>query len=391
MPKADGYSEEDFERLQKINGLDIRRFNYNSDIRNKTLVVDRAESLVIEIKEGENVDGEQDEKMHANTTISKSNIKAKSESKQQQREKEIISFNKIIGLSTYSNSRSTVLSYAAMFETLWNETELYEQIRQSHSKLEIANEQLERQYNNQRDFVNIAAHEIRTPAHSILGYAEMLDMEHIGSKEYVIPILRNAERLRRLTEDILQLAKIESQTLKLNKEQFYLGKTVLSVAQDIMNQCCRYNGTKSKVHFFSDNLEESPNEDIVIEADRGRIMQVISNLLFNAIRFAKEGDVNISIERKGEFIDSDDGKSNNDNGNNKGEVIVSVNDAGIGIDPDVFPKLFSKFGVTSEIGGNGLGLFISKNIIEAHGGRIWAENNANGKGATFSFSLPINN
>ena len=110
----------------------------------------------------------------------------------------MILFNKIIGLSTYS----TVLSYAAMFETLWNETELYEQIRQSHSKLEIANEQLERQYKSQKDFVNIAAHEIRTPAQSILGYAEMLDMECIGSKQYVIPILRNAERLRRLTEDI---------------------------------------------------------------------------------------------------------------------------------------------------------------------------------------------
>ncbi len=398
MPKADVYSEEDFERLQKINGLDIRRFNYNSDIRNKTLVVDRAESLVIEIKEGENVDGEQDEKIHANTTISKSNIKAKSESKQQQREKEIILFNKIIGLSTYSNSRSTVLSYSAMFETLWNETELYEQLRQSHSKLEIANEQLKCQYKNQRDFVNIAAHEIRTPAHSILGYAEMLDMEHIGSKEYVIPILRNAERLWRLTEDILQLAKIESQTLNLNKEQFCLGKTVLSVAQDIINQSGRYNGKKTNVHFVGGNWEGGADEAddvIIVEADRGRIMQVISNLLFNAIRFAKEGDINISIERKGRFIDSDDGKSNNDNDNdndnNKGEVIVSVNDTGIGIDPDIFPKLFSKFAVTSEIGCNGLGLFISKNIIEAHGGRIWAENNANGKGATFSFSLPINN
>ena len=157
MPKADGYNGEDFQRLEKINGLNVRCFNYNSDIRNKTLVVDRAESLVIEIKEED--------------------------------------VNKIIGLSTYSNSRSTVLSYAAMFETLWNETELYEQIRQSHRKLEIANEQLECQYKNQRDFVNIAAHEIRTPAQSILGYAEMLDMEYIGSREYVIPILRNAEDL----------------------------------------------------------------------------------------------------------------------------------------------------------------------------------------------------
>jgi signal transduction histidine kinase len=182
-----------------------------------------------------------------------------------------------------------------------------------------------------------------------------------------------------LTEDILQLAKIESQTLKLNKEQFYLGKTILSVAQDIVNQSSRYNGKRTNLHFVGGNWEGGADEGddvIVVEADRGRIVQVISNILFNAIRFAKEGDINISIERKGGFIDSDDGKSNNDNDNNKGEVIVSVNDTGIGIDPDVFPKLFSKFAVTSDTGGNGLGLFISKNIIEAHGGRIWAENNA---------------
>ena len=88
--------------------------------------------------------------------------------------------------------------------------------------------------------------------------------------------------------------------------------------------------------------------------------------------------------------ESDNGKCNTNN-NNKGEVIVSVKDTGTGIDPDVFPKLFSKFAITSDPGGTGLGLFISKNIIEAHGGRIWAENNANGNGATFSFSLPINN
>jgi signal transduction histidine kinase len=393
MPKADGYSGEDFQRLEKINGLNVRCFNYNSDIRNKTLIVDRAESLVIEINEeeaqGVEVDKEEKEKTLGNAT-SRTKTKAKSESnqpqQQQQRENEMISFNKIIGLSTYSNSRSTVLSYAAMFETLWNETELYEQIRQSHSELEIANEQLECQYKNQKDFVNIAAHEIRTPAQSILGYAEMLDMEHIGSKQYVIPILRNAERLRRLTEDILHLAKIESHTLKLNKEQFCLGKVVLSVIQDLFNQIGRYNGKKTNVHFFGGNWK-----DIVVEADKEGIMQVISNIVSNAIRSAKEGDVDISIERKDGFIDSDNGKSNNNDDNNKGEVIVSVKDTGIGIDPDVFPRLFSKFAATSETGGSGLGLFISKSIIEAHGGTIWAENNANGKGATFSFSLPIAN
>jgi two-component system, OmpR family, sensor histidine kinase VicK len=143
MPKADGYSEEDFQRLSKINSLNVRCFNYNSDIRNKTLIVDRAKSLVIEINEEEEIVG------YATTSSSKTKTETK---QQQQRENEMISFNKIIGLSTYSNSRSTVLSYASMFETLWNETELYEQIRQSHAKLEIANEQLGRQYKSQRDF-----------------------------------------------------------------------------------------------------------------------------------------------------------------------------------------------------------------------------------------------
>jgi signal transduction histidine kinase len=187
-----------------------------------------------------------------------------------------------------------------------------------------------------------------------------------------------------LTEDILQLAKIESQTFKLNKEQFCLRKAVLLVVQDLTNQSSRYSGKKSKIHFFSDNLEERPDEDIIVEADKGRIIQVISNILSNAIRFAKEGDVNISMERTGEIIESDNGKYNN----NKGEVIVSVKDTGTGIDPDVFPRLFSKFAITSDAGGIGLGLFISKNIIEAHGGRIWAENIVSGKGATFAFSLP---
>ncbi len=293
-----------------------------------------------------------------------------------------------------------------MFETLWNKTELYEQIRQSHKKLEIANQQLEYQYKNQRDFVNIAAHEIRTPTQAILGYAEMLHMGYIESKACVTSILRNAERLRRLTQDMLQLAKIEeSQTLKLIKEQFSLGKAVLSVVQDIINQSSRYDGKKANVRLVGSSnwkTEADQGYDIIVYADKGRIIQVISNILYNAIRFAKEGDVTISIERKGRFIEADDGKDNNNNNNNndedddndknnKGEVIVTIKDTGAGIDPDVFPKLFSKFAaVTTEAGGNGLGLFISKSIIEAHDGRIWAENNSDGKGATFAFSLPIN-
>ena len=110
-----------------------------------------------------------------------------------------------------------------------------------------------------------------------------------------------------------------------------------------------------------------------VNADKVRICEVISNLLGNAIKFTtKEAGRNITI--KAEKKDS--------------QAIVSIKDTGSGIDPEIKPKLFSKF-VTNSPGGTGIGLFISKSIVEAHGGRIWAENNADGKGATFTFSLPL--
>ena len=105
--------------------------------------------------------------------------------------------------------------------------------------------------------------------------------------------------------------------------------------------------------------------------DRSRLTQVISNLLNNAVKFTTEGTISIGTEKK-------------DN-----QVIVSIKDTGSGIEHEILPRLFSKFSAKS-FEGTGLGLFISKNI-EAHGGRIWAENNADGKGATFSFSLPTVN
>jgi signal transduction histidine kinase len=121
----------------------------------------------------------------------------------------------------------------------------------------------------------------------------------------------------------------------------------------------------------------NPHRDILIQADKGRISQVISNLLSNAIKFTPEGTILVSVEK--------DKSSNN---NNNKTVIVSVKDSGQGIDSSLLPRLFTKFASKSEI-GTGLGLFISKSIIEAHGGKIWGENNPDGRGATFSFSLPL--
>jgi two-component system sensor histidine kinase VicK len=126
-------------------------------------------------------------------------------------------------------------------------------------------------------------------------------------------------------------------------------------------------------------LEHCHSQNIFVQADKRRITQVISNLLSNALKFTNEGTISISLGRK-----------KDDNDNNKDYVVISVRDTGQGIGPEIFPKLFSKFATTSTT-GTGLGLFISKGIIEAHGGKIWAENNPDGKGATFAFSIPIVN
>jgi signal transduction histidine kinase len=118
-----------------------------------------------------------------------------------------------------------------------------------------------------------------------------------------------------------------------------------------------------------------PKEDnIFVEVDKGRIFQVLSNLIDNAIKFTPNGSIKVTTEIINE--------------NGKKEALVSIKDSGKGIDPEIAQKLFSKF-VTKSFSGTGLGLFISKSIIEAHDGRIWAENNADGKGATFTFTLPV--
>jgi signal transduction histidine kinase len=188
-------------------------------------------------------------------------------------------------------------------------------------------------------------------------------------------IIRNAKRLRNLSEDILDVTRIESNSLTLNKERFNLNEMILNAAADSRN----YTATKNK----DSNIKIEPvfngKEDIYIQADRNRINQVTSNLLVNAIKFTKQGTITISTET----IEGDSAGLDGRRG-----VIVAVKDSGSGIDPTILPKLFTKFASGSD-GGTGLGLFISKNIVEAHGGRIWANNNENGNGATFSFWLPM--
>jgi signal transduction histidine kinase len=263
------------------------------------------------------------------------------------------------------------LAVGAIFLILaWNKR-LEETVNARTAELKQANEQLKIHDTMQKEFINIAAHELRTPTQAILGYADLIQMEqsNINKDEALSRLINNAERLQRLTEDILDVTRIESQTLKLNKSKFDLSDLAASVLDDYRNRA--QNSKNVKLALLN------ADKPVFVVADKGRISQVLSNLVNNALKFTISGTISVSIE-----------EVNNNDDNKTKEFIVTVKDTGTGIDSDVMPRLFTKF-VSKSRTGTGLGLFIVKSIIEAHGGRIWAENNKDGKAATFMFTLPI--
>jgi signal transduction histidine kinase len=267
-------------------------------------------------------------------------------------------FIEAVGSAIFSNSNSTVLSYVTMFDSLWRQSELYEKL-EAHDKM-------------QKEFINIAAHELRTPTQAILGYSELLLQNDSGEQAaYMLKSLtRNAYRLQALITDILDVARIEAGTLILERESLNLTDLITTAIADAENQV-KISGKRIDIAYSHKQLQESrEKKDLIVLADKDRILQILSNLLGNALKFTKEGRITITTD-------------NEDN-----QVVVKVKDSGTGIDREIFPKLFEKFASKSEK-GTGLGLFISKNITEAHGGRIWAENNPDGIGATFAFTLPI--
>jgi K+-sensing histidine kinase KdpD len=299
--------------------LNVRYMQQPSDTKATILIADKKVSLVIEVRDD-----------------SKS------------------TFYEAIGLSTYSSSKPGVLSYVSIFENLWIQTELYEQLK-VHDKM-------------QKDFINIAAHELRTPIQPILGLSEaaLSKSKDETQKELLEVVVRNAKRLTTLIENILDVTRIENQSLSLRKERFNINGIILNILEEYESQD---NEKKDNVKIVFE-----PKDDFFVEADKGRVMQVISNLMNNAIKFTLKGTITVTTKKEEE--------------NN--EIIVSIKDTGSGIDPEIMPRLFSKFATKSQT-GTGLGLFVSQNIVEAHGGKIWAENNSDGKGSTFSFSLPLTN
>jgi signal transduction histidine kinase len=274
------------------------------------------------------------------------------------------------------------IQYNAEFrETNERLKESNERLREGEELIRVQYEKLKESDNMKNEFINVAAHELRTPIQPILGLTEIVrsKIKEPEQQELLDVTIRNAKRLQRLTEDILDVTKIESKSLNLNKELFNLNDIITNTIEDIIANIAKKGQYSNLI-----KLTYQPH-DIFIEADKARITQVISNILNNAVKFT-EAKVDEEEEKGGGIININAEKVD-------GQAIVSIKDAGTGIDPEIMPRLFEKF-ASKSFSGTGLGLYLCKSIVEAHGGKIWAENNIDGKdgkggGATFTFTIPI--
>ena len=242
----------------------------------------------------------------------------------------------------------------------------YEKIKESE-KIKIKDE-----------FINVAAHELRTPIQPILALSIFLakrEGEIEEYKDHIEIIIKNSKRLQKLSEEILDVARIESRSLDLDLEIFDLLGLMTTLISDYSSQANRNNISMKLENDGKDidldiQFEKQKIVNLFVYADKNRIIQVLSNILINALKFTKKGSITIVVKR------------------NYNMVFVKISDSGPGIDKEILPKLFNKF-ITGSPSGTGLGLYICKNIIEAHGGKIWTKNNNEDKGATFTFTLPI--
>lgn len=227
----------------------------------------------------------------------------------------------------------------------------------------------------QKEFIDIAAHEFRTPIQSVLGYSEMIHANLKNFDMYFDKIIRNAKRLEKLTEDVLDVSRIEGKNFQLSKSYFDLNQTIKQVIEDHQKEA--FNKEVQIVFNSKKNIPAT------VYADEARLQQVIDNLLSNAINFTQNGTITITayrarVDTKGQIDESD-----------RESTVVEIKDTGTGINAEILPRLFDKF-ATRSMSGTGLGLYISKSIVDSHDGKIWAYNNKDGKGATFTFTLPIN-
>lgn len=329
----------------------------------------------------------------------------------------------------YSNNKSIVNNYGALFDTLLNEKEVLryvakvkDQLEISHKQLTESNLKLKINSELQKEFIILTAHELRTPTQAIVGYIEMIENypdDSSDNQNYLKSIVRNANRLERLVEDLLDVVRIESRTMTLSKEVTNLEHLINTVVQDFRVNIKNKkriednrkdnnnrededevgNNKKKNIEIITSlNLNQGNNKTgLNVMVDRNKIIQAISNIIGNSLNSINSDKKNMDIDSNyvsiiiAKSMNKDSKKWNNDSipkENKKNEILVTIKDTGRGIDSKILPRLFTKF-ATNMYSGTGLGLYITKAIIEAHGGKLWAENNQNENGATFRFTLPL--
>jgi len=271
----------------------------------------------------------------------------------------------ISATSLYDDHGNLIGSNSAIIDA----TEIYN----ARKQLEKANEQLREAQKLKEEFINIAAHELRTPIHPILNYSELAERNLIEPKSALKIIKYQAERLTELANNILDASRIESGSTKYNMER----QSINEIIAEVVN-FCKFSRISNERQIDREvAIEARMADDIELSVDRMRLTQALTNVVQNAIKFTVQGKITIKTSLMAE----------------KKLYEITVTDTGPGIPEDILPKLFGKF-VTHAAGdnvnkhGTGLGLFITKSIIEAHGGSIMAYNNENFKGAMFVIRLP---
>ncbi|MDW0156777.1 MAG: HAMP domain-containing sensor histidine kinase [Nitrososphaeraceae archaeon] len=327
LPSSDESEELIEQTKSNVPKINIRTISASLETKISILVVDSRQCLILELK---------DDKQNSSYEA--------------------------VGLSTYSISPTIISSYLAVFESFWRQAELFERMKE----VELL----------EKDFVNIAAHELRNPIQPIIGFSELLysKIDNQEHRRLLDEVILNAKRLERLARLMLDVTRIENNSLVLTREAVDASRILKDIVESYNHKLeeknAEINNENTKLTIIQKGIK-----NINASIDRVRITQVFCNILDNAVSFSHEGKIHVISK-----VEKQSGQH---------FLIISVKDTGPGIDPEILPKLFTKFASKSDI-GTGLGLFISKGIVEAHGGKIWAENNPD-RGATFSFSLPINN
>ena len=250
---------------------------------------------------------------------------------------------------------------------------LKHKVEEATEDLQVANKHLKQLDQSKSEFLSIAAHQLRTPLTGIKGYVSMFLEGDFGDlteeqKQQLERIFRSSDRLTRLVDVFLNVSRIETGRLDIKKSKVQLEEVLDEVVNDLTNPAKKKN--------IEITVQKPENPLPIMLLDKDKIHYVFMNLVDNAIKYTPKGWINVRMSRS------------------KSLVTIEIRDSGMGIDPNEIDKLFQKFSRAEAIsrihtGGSGLGLFIARKIVEGHGGRIWAESEGDGKGSSFTFTLPI--